>query len=283
MSNIIFDEEIPEDLLLEYKSRVELGKSLAKNKKIVFCGLARNCAKQLENNISLLNRLGSYFKDYKIVVYENNSTDNTKKIIQKFNIDLIGEDDNESFEKGVSESRIKRMANYRNKCLDWIKDKYSSYDYVLLIDYDINTFSIDGILNSLSYEGDLNFDGIGSVSVYIRVCPHKGTAVNVHYDAWAFKMFSWFEEFSNKELSKNREWFSSWIPPIGGTPVKCISCFGGLMLYKMHSYISGKYDTHLSSVHKNIFCVEHSAFHESLYLNGYKNIYMNPSQKTIYV
>ena len=62
MSNIIFDEEIPEDLLLEYKSRVELGKSLAKNKKIVFCGLARNCAKQLENNISLLNPDPPYSK-----------------------------------------------------------------------------------------------------------------------------------------------------------------------------------------------------------------------------
>ena len=107
---------------------------------------------------------GKYFKDYKIVIFENNSDDNTREKISSYsNIDLIGNNDGEDFSSGYEESRIQRLANYRSQVQSYIKNNYSDYDHVIIIDFDIKLFSIDGILTSLAW--DKNFDVMGSVSL----------------------------------------------------------------------------------------------------------------------
>lgn len=46
---------------------------------IVIGILARDCARALQGNIPAVEELGSYFKEYHIVIYENDSIDETKK------------------------------------------------------------------------------------------------------------------------------------------------------------------------------------------------------------
>lgn len=270
----------PEDLEENFIQKIDRGKNIAKDKKIVITGLARNCENSLKNNLNHIRELVSGFKSSEIVVYENNSTDRTRNILKNIGVKIIGSDDNTEVQDGFELKRIQKMSKYRNECLNFIKNNFKDFDYILVFDFDINNFIADGIFNSIGYEEEINFDGIGSVSIKTEMKNNK--IYCHHYDAWAMKMFSWYEEFSEESRKEKFKWFNSWIPPLGGYPIKVKSCFGGLMLYKINSILSGKYDSNLSDKRGNIFCVEHSALHESMELNGFDNIYMNPSQQCIY-
>ena len=45
----------------------------------VICGLARNIATHLPGTMARIERLGSMFADYRVLVYENDSTDATRE------------------------------------------------------------------------------------------------------------------------------------------------------------------------------------------------------------
>jgi hypothetical protein len=275
---VVAINEVPSDLLDNYNKKIEEGKILWKDKKVVICGLARNCESKIDKNIDLINKLGKYFKDYKIVIFENNSDDNTREKISSYsNIDLIGNNDGEDFSSGYEESRIQRLANYRSQVQSYIKNNYSDYDHVIIIDFDIKLFSIDGILTSLAW--DKNFDVMGSVSLVYQpdLVSEDGF---VHYDRWAFKFHTWYEEWSISQEMDMR-WFWYWKPPIGAKPIECLSVFGGLAIYKINAYLSGYYDYKHPEEISGCVTSEHNQFHYTLHKNGYNKIYINPCQRVI--
>ena len=51
---------------------------------LIVCSIVRNAEKGLRNNIPVIDELCKYFKDYRIIVYENNSIDKTKEILRKW-------------------------------------------------------------------------------------------------------------------------------------------------------------------------------------------------------
>ena len=51
---------------------------------IVFGLLARDCRDNLERNIVRVLEAGSFFSDYRVVVYENDSKDGTDDLIRKW-------------------------------------------------------------------------------------------------------------------------------------------------------------------------------------------------------
>ena len=50
---------------------------------IIICSIVRNAEKGLKRNIPVIQEFCKYFANYRVVVYENDSTDN--RIIQKSN------------------------------------------------------------------------------------------------------------------------------------------------------------------------------------------------------
>jgi hypothetical protein len=277
-NQVVKINEVPSDLVEIYNKKIEEGKILWKDKKVVICGLARNCESRIDKNIDLINKLGKYFKDYKIVIFENNSDDTTReKIISYHDIDLIGDNDGEDFSSGYEESRVQRLANYRSQIQSHIRNNYSDYDHVIVIDFDIRLFSIDGILTSLGW--DKNFDVMGSVSL-VHNAQLGSEDGFIHYDRWAFKFHTWQEEWSIRQEMDMR-WFWYWKPPIGAKPIECLSVFGGLAIYKINAYLSGAYGyKHPETLVKGITS-EHNQFHYTLHNNKYNSIYINPSQRCI--
>jgi len=275
---VVATNEIPSDLLDDYNKKIQEGKILWKEKRVVVCGLARNCKDQIDKHIDLINRLGKYFKEYKIVIFENNSDDGTREKISSYGeIDLIGNNDGADFSSGYEESRIQRLANYRSQVQNYIKNNYSDYDHVIIIDFDIKLWSIDGILTSLTW--DKNFDVMGSVS--LKYEPKLGSEDGfIHYDRWAFKFHTWQEEWSTRQET-DMTWFWYWKPPIGAKPIECLSVFGGLAIYKMNAYLSGEYGYKHPIELNSINTVEHAQFHYTLHKNRYNKIYLNPSQRCI--
>jgi hypothetical protein len=242
--------------------------------------LARNCQDTIDKNVELSHRLGEFFKSYKIVILENNSEDSTREKISYYGeIDLIGDDDGEDFSNRFEESRIKRMARYRTNVQNYIKEKYSHYDYTIVIDFDIKLWSIDGVLTSIAWEKD--FDVMGSFSQ--KWVGAMGSEDGwVHYDRWAFKFHSWEEEWSLKS-DMDMKWFSYWKPPIGAKPIQCLSVFGGLAIYKMEAFLSGSYGHKHPEEIGGFNTVEHAQFHYTLHKNGYNKIFLNPSQRCLII
>lgn len=270
--------KIPFDLIDIYKNKIDEGKKLWTDKKVVVCGLARNCECKIDNCMDKIKKLVKYFSEYKIIVFENNSIDNTKEKLNNYSdIINIGKDDSEDFLSGFSEKRIARLSRYRNSIQDYIKNKYSNYDYVIVIDFDITDWAIDGIMTSLAWDKDFDVMGSFSQVYYPTLQSEDGW---VHYDRWAFKFHSWTEEWSENQ-NTDMTWFWYWKPPIGAKPIPCLSVFGGLAIYKMEAYLSGTYGYKHPHQNQDKITVEHCQFHYSLHKNGYNKIYLNPSQRCI--
>jgi len=140
--------------------------------KVIICGVVKNVEKSIERNIQHALDTGSKFEQFKLVIYENNSTDNTKNILNKYttntNIKIICENI-EGYDKkennkiwaytavtgGNHPCRIEHICNARNKLLDEInKSEYDEFTHVIMIDLDSNGWNISSILNSFNISCD---------------------------------------------------------------------------------------------------------------------------------
>lgn len=140
---------------------------------VIICGIVKNAGKVIKNNIELAIMTGQRFNRYKIIIYENNSTDDTKSKLKEFLgkpfITIISEDVNEDADneimayKEITGSdhpcRIELISNARNRLLNEIrKEENESFTHVIVIDLDAtNGWQIDGIMNSFQRD---NWDAV---------------------------------------------------------------------------------------------------------------------------
>ena len=54
----------------------------------------------------------------------------------------------------LSQKRFEKMAYFRNRCLQHVRDKYANWDYMMVVDLDISgPISIDGLATCFFYNG----------------------------------------------------------------------------------------------------------------------------------
>jgi hypothetical protein len=267
------DEFLPphEQFVDQYKHYLNLGENIAKDSKIVTVALARDCDEHLSNSISRIQSLDC--KESQIFIFENDSKDTTKQILKELsdthkNIQIQCINNNREYLKNRSRSRTNALAEYRNICLEWVRDNCSDYDYVIVLDLDADLgFSVDGIYNSIGWFDSLNnAGGIGSYSLFLTH-GRDGTTF-AHYDSFAVRLNDW--KPTSEYFDQNNSWFRHIHPLIGSEPFHLYSCFGGLAIYKTKAFLTGRYSGEIGS--------EHVQFHKDLYNNGYK-MYLNPSSR----
>ena len=99
---------------------------------VIFAGTVKNCEKYIKKNIHNIEECGKLFNSYAVIIYENDSTDNTRKILnenKKNNYYYI-------FEDNVTEPRrTMRLAHGRNKIIEKMKE-LNGYDYLIMLDMD---------------------------------------------------------------------------------------------------------------------------------------------------
>jgi hypothetical protein len=149
------------------KKFVQRGKEIALNKKIILCGLCRDIESVISKNINFCEQIGSQFYDYRIILFENDSKDNTRNIISEYskkNSKIILLDcpnvidckfgDKKMYDYGsLSLTRMSKMAYFRNQYIDTIKKKFYDFDYVMMLDMDIEGyFNMDGLMEVISKE-----------------------------------------------------------------------------------------------------------------------------------
>ena len=253
----------------QYIIQTQKGKDIAAQSKIGIVALARNCSKNIIKSVENIQKI--VCKDWRMIIYENDSTDNTKNLLQTiedYRIQTISMDDNTSYLIDRSQTRTNNLARYRNFCVDWIDKNYTDCDYVVVLDLDADLgFSVGGIYNSIGWLNLLD-DAGGIVSYSSLLSIEDNKIIFVHYDSFAVRMNDWEPIVHIKDI--NNPWFKNWHPVVGSNPVPIYSCFGGLAVYKTQAFLKGRYDGNLGS--------EHIAFHKSLRDQGY-NMYLNPSSR----
>lgn len=222
-----------------------------KNLNVIICGTVKNVGNLLKPNLDLAIKTGELFNKYKIVIYENNSTDNTKNILQQYTTNthftIISEDiDILSKEKSVLWSymeitgnnhpcKIEHLSNARNRLIEEI-NKIQDYSYVIMIDFDSNGWQLEGIIDSLSKRE--NWDAIFANS------PE-------YYDYYALRttVLPFGPEFIGETFWRNINQLKINSPEL----ISVYSAFNGIGIYKKELFETYKYDFMVNDVIKEFY------------------------------
>ena len=264
-----------------YKIKVDSGTLYAKTQKIVIAGLLRNCRENIPTIIKRVERLGETFKDYRVLIVENDSSDGTRQALlawakknSKVTILGCGRNSQRCFLRlpptqghSVDRKRIEKMAYLRNIYLKEVRLRFSDFDYLAVWDMDIiGSVYLDGIFNTMSYfktEPDLT--AMCAYGIY------QWGPLRLYYDTYATLEKGDNFHIQTKLLHDLYKGISMQFQR-GEPPVPVLSCFSGFTIYKL-SALSGQYGTTpKDDPTKNLEC-EHVYFHRQL--PG--KIKMNPS------
>jgi hypothetical protein len=186
--NTVPDKEMP---------KVISGLHKASETRCIIAALSRDNEKRIAKSLDNMVKIGSSFKDYRIVIYENDSSDRTRDIIEEAasknsKIDLIECDvprckfgSSKAYADGLaSKSRMEKMAVLRNRYLEHVYEKYSDWDYVFICDLDMEgVFFRNGFfhaLNETSKYSSVTANGIVSWAGIGIQSPYDGMAYSRH-------------------------------------------------------------------------------------------------------
>lgn len=283
----------PKSIRAQYLADVEAGRVAAKTKTVVVCGICRNLGDRLERTMRLFETIGSCFADYRVVVFENDSSDDTRRKLVEWSrtdkhqrVDLIrcscADDCYEECaatdcRMGVAslyhvkpEARMEKMASFRNKVRERIAQRYAYADYVVVADMDLaGSLSIDGFLTTFAPHKP-SWDAVCANGLFKP--PGLGSTAQWRmYDTLAFVSID--EEMPTKPRetaaevahffmsnTKRRRRGQPWIPVKSG--------FGGLTVYSTPAFIQAEYDGGIC---------EHIGLHQNMLNHGHGAIFINPS------
>lgn len=252
-----------------YRRFVKDGYERMRQSTVVFAGLARNVSHILPATILRMESLGLAFKNYEVVIYENDSTDHTKQLLEAWasinpRVHLVCERLDAPVNRPIRcSSRAKWMCYYRNCVQKYVLQNLPAVDYVVLMDTDlIGGWSVDGIANTI---GQSNWDFVGSNGMIYKRGGFKSNRL-IHYDAWAYRVDSEMAPITTCKVNAIRH-------RRGEPMIKLPSCFGGLGIYTYEAFRKGIYEGE---------DIEHVGFHRSLIRSGLDRLYLNPNQIVLY-
>ena len=264
-----FDESLfrclPKDEPL-YNQRLGLGRSRMAESTVVICGIGRDVRPFLPRTAARIERLGSMFLDYRVVLFENDSVDATPEFLHDWQcsnprLDVISE------RRGLKRhaqtrdlARARALADCRNRYLERVHDRYRDFTHVIVVDLDlIGGWSYEGIANSFGHDG---WDFVGSYGLDQLPVPPQHPPVRFHYDRWAFRAGP--TSAAQVLLAEHRDSLRRGMPML-----EVESCFGGLGIYRTPC---------LSSVRYGGGDCEHVVLHKHLRESGARRLFLNPSQ-----
>lgn len=236
---------------------------------IIFAGTVRSIELFIKTNLNHIDNCGQKFNNYHVIIYENDSSDNTRKILidnKKSNYDYI-------FEDNITEPRrTVRISNGRNKILQRVRQLNINNYYHYLVMLDLDDVNISG-----------NFvNTINSCFEYSNWDVLTGNQREQYYDLWALRKKDDMEYDCWRMVTRNPhvpnaqyvfvyDKFKKYFP---GELLEVDSAFSGIAIYKLSSipeycnYV-GKYDD------GGELC-EHVEFNKCIKNSG-KTIYINTS------
>lgn len=193
---------------------------------VTVVGTAKNVGKYLPKTIKKLEMIANLFNEHQIIIYENDSKDNTLGFLKKWK----NSSGDQYKIKIISETNIRgkrtHVLSYARNLL--LKEALkNNYEYLIVIDLDdvISDLDEKGILSSFDYNNKIDWAGMGGNQ-------------NIYYDIWALRTkddwlkFDWMEcynetkDYNNCCISRHKEINEN------EDLIEVDSCFGGVMIYK---------------------------------------------------
>lgn len=260
------------------------------DKTIIICSIVRNAEKGLKRNIPVINQLCTFFSDYKIIIYENDSTDNTKKVLTEWKnsdskhiyVSLNDCDKSQTIPNHnetkcnpfFSYKRINKMAQLRNFYMNYIESNNWSADYLMVVDLDVSQLFLKGIISALSK--DIKWDAITAFGYSTSPSLERR-----YHDAYALV------EIDKVTTPQTENSISSLQRKYGDLKdedkwIKVYSAFGGLSIYKFSSIKQLKYNVLSNNDSRVEVRCEHFSIYEQMHNHGYNNIYIVPEMTLKY-
>ncbi|MDN3503977.1 MAG: hypothetical protein P0S95_00180 [Rhabdochlamydiaceae bacterium] len=213
--------------------------------KTLICGVCKNVESSIPFTIRNMERAGSLFSDYHVIIYENNSTDRTKELLAKWasknpKVTILSEtlslsqmrENVFSYSHDNKPSRLELISIARNKLLNKIRaSQYNDYKYVIMADLDFQSrWPIAAIKETVLDTREWDCVGANGIDNY-----------RDYYDRHALRLPScplgpeMLSELFWDEAKEQKIQFhgTNWVP--------AYSAFGGLAIYKRKSLIAGQY------------------------------------------
>lgn len=235
--------------------------------------LWRDSEPHIHRTLSQLEDLESLDYDFEYYFYENDSKDNTVRILEDWMRERKGSflHENLNRQKFKSTPDVKRMeflCECRNKCKDLLKDTQSRYTLLFDSDVEFNKNNLIQHLNTIE-----RIDGCCLITPNIRQnIPDLmyGITKDSYYDVYPLfdgrDRSCWYWTDCPFTYGLDRMKWSL------GQPIKCASAFGGFALMKTDVLKKVKWSTDGLCDHVN-FCKE---------ILPYGSIYLDPKNK-VYV
>ena len=158
----------------------------------VFCGLARDVADVLPDNVARLEALAAGFADHGFVIYENDSEDGTPDLLadwQRVDPRVHVETERLGVPRFAAARELDRaawLARCRNRLRERVLERFGGFDWVVAVDLDLLGFCREGFASSFGYEP---FDAMGANGMSFR------DGRPVFFDCWAFRTLDRSEPF----------------------------------------------------------------------------------------
>lgn len=262
------------DKINSYKIPPKIDNKIIKQKTVVISGCCRNVERYIKRNLFVMEEIGKQFKDYKIVIFENDSKDKTRKILEenkKENYHFI-------FEDNINiENRTERIAYCRNKILNYIKKTYLHFDYLLMLDLD-DVLASGELVNSIhtcflykAEQWDAMFANCSDKYYDIFALRKKKYLTSCCWNDTNIMKIKGIDHDSAYKICIDKYIINY---PTDQKLLSVISAFGGAGLYKIKSIGDAKYNgVEPSHITKEI--CEHVTFNTELIDKGCK-LYINP-------
>lgn len=222
--------------------------------KVLICGVCRNIENAVPNTIESIRRLGSQFLDYRAIIYENNSTDQTKKLLNAWAKDdphVIYMSEQLSKRKLSQElsmkipHRIGKIARARNKVLDVAMDPcFDDHKYVIWADLDFVTpWDVDSIVETILHPKE-PWDAVlayGFYDLFAMRSPDCPIGFELIGDLYWKHLDKLYEKYT---LDREGPW------------KKVYSAFGGLGIYKRDAIRGCRYSGEVTSDLEKVVCIE---------------------------
>lgn len=257
--------------------------------RVIICTLARNAGSSLARCAKRLELLGETWLEYKILVFENDSTDNTRagllewqeanpcvRIIEcgflaphcKFN----HERGYQLEMTGKARQRMLQMAVYRNMYLEDVEKEDPRFTHVIVADFDGEGYiDRDGMREVMQRADD--FDGV-ACNGQMHLPPFFCTGVT--YDALAFlsadtPLGKQLRMTEAQRFAAHTNYTRCKIPR-GAKLVPVLSSFNGLAIYNRNSIRGLRYE----SLQDDVLGCEHCGLHVAMARAGHGRFFLAP-------
>ena len=204
------------------------------------CGPVKNCGAYLSKVLENIEKIGSLFDDYTILIYYDKSTDDTLKILKEY------QNKNPKMKfyvnsNPMSNFRTHNIAVARNFCLNFIRQNKEQYPFFIMMDFD-----------------DVNCKEVNknTLGKYLKREDWDGLSFNTspkYYDIWGLSIYPYC--FSYNHFYNNYENYpiiQSYIMKRlqilkPGELLECISAFNGFSIYRTQKFLNTYYDGRVRS------------------------------------